>query len=414
HGDDAASTDPYGRILGTQSAASMPKPASPAPELRGSYGVAPEITPEPRYTAPAPHDQSSHHYGDPGRNHYAGPQMDAPVYQDAGYDGQPTPNGAEGGWNDDAQYLDYGESSPDYDDAESHRRWLRPWHAVAAISLLAIVGIGWGFAHRGGDNGSKEIVTITAPEGPVKVKPTAEIETAAPDEKSAAVLDRKENEPVKQVVTNQEQAVEPTVTPKAVTLGNGPVDAPHEAAPAPAMPPPKKIKTVTVRPDGSRVEDAEALPPAVSRATRAAEPPAQRTATPAAPAPKTAPPKVLVKSKPHPTVAAAPPADAEAAAPADPADAAAAPEPDAAPIASGSWAVQFGAAKSEDEARALVRSVSSRYGAALGGRSPSFRMAQVGGNTVYRVRAGGFSKESASAICNRVKASGGSCFIAGN
>jgi hypothetical protein len=38
----------------------------------------------------------------------------------------------------------------------------------------------------------------------------------------------------------------------------------------------------------------------------------------------------------------------------------------------------------------------------------------VNDKTVYRVRVGAVSKESANAICSKVKATGGSCFVAGN
>jgi len=45
---------------------------------------------------------------------------------------------------------------------------------------------------------------------------------------------------------------------------------------------------------------------------------------------------------------------------------------------------------------------------------PTFKPAKVGDKTVYRVRVAGVSKDSANAICNKVKAAGGSCFVAGN
>ncbi len=407
-GEEAIAADPYSRILNDPRA---PHAAEPAPGLRGSYEAAPPVAPAPRHFDE--HGLDQHAYVAP----YVEPHAEPPQFAETDYpEAQAAYHGAEGGWNDDAQYLDYGQSSENYDADPSQRGWFRPWHAVAAISLLAIGSIGWGFAHRSGVGGTKEIATINAPEGPVKVKPTAEADSGAPDTGGAAVLDRKENEPVKQVVTNQEQAVEPTVVPKTVTLGNGPVAAPHE--PAPAMPPPKKVKTVTVRPDGTRVDDAAALPPAVSKATRpaAAEPPAGKTATPAAAPAKTTTPKVAAKPKPlkppHKVAAVAPEPDSAPPAPAEPADAGA--EPATAPVAKGGYAVQFGAAASETEAKAMVKTVSGKYGASLGGHKPSFHMATVAGKTVYRVRVAGVSKDSASAICGKVKASGGNCFIAGN
>ena len=68
----------------------------------------------------------------------------------------------------------------------------------------------------------------------------------------------------------------------------------------------------------------------------------------------------------------------------------------------------------EADARALMKTVVGKYRSQLGGRKPTFKMATVNDKTVYRVRVGGVSKESANAICGKVKASGGSCFVAGN
>ena len=55
----------------------------------------------------------------------------------------------------------------------------------------------------------------------------------------------------------------------------------------------------------------------------------------------------------------------------------------------------------------------SEYGAALGGHRPGVVKGDSNGKPVFRVRAGGLSKDEAVAICTRVKASGGNCFVAG-
>lgn len=406
-GREAAEADPYSHILADPRPQTPPH-ADPSWDaqhagLRGSYDAAPPVSPEPRHFDDAHGDAA---YADAAYHHepaYQHHEAAAPAYPDqhaAGY------HGAEGGWADDTQYLDYG-SDDEPMEAEREpggiRRYLRPWHAVAAISVLAIASIAWGFAHRSGVGSSRDIAVINAPEGPVKVKPSAEVEQDAPNAGAAAVLDRKETAAVKQVVTNREQAVDPTVTPRTVKLGAGPVDAPHEPALAPTQP--RKVKTVTVRPDGTRVEDA-ALPPAVAKATN---PPAADTARSSGGTPKAA-------TKPTTTTtqaAAKPKPPAKTAAVEEPA-ASAAETSGAAPVASGGYAVQFGAAGSEAEARTLLKTVAAKYGAQLGGHKPTFKPAQVGDKTVYRVRVGGVSKESANAICGKVKASGGSCFVAGN
>ena len=76
--------------------------------------------------------------------------------------------------------------------------------------------------------------------------------------------------------------------------------------------------------------------------------------------------------------------------------------------------MQFGATGSEADARALMKTVVEKYRAQLGGLKPTFKMATVNDKTVYRVRVAGMGKESANAICGKVKASGGTCFVAGN
>jgi hypothetical protein len=402
--EEPAATDPYGRIL-----AEPQDPRAQAADLRGSYDAAPAVSAEPPYYpepsmgqpleraySVGPHDQGL----PPGHE----PQQVA--YETGHY-------GAEANWSEDAAYLDYG---PDHGDYEPHhergwRSWFRPWHAVVAISLVAVLSIGFAFWHRSGSNASREIATIMAPEGPVKVKPAAETEAAA-DASGAVVLDRKEQAPVQRVVTNQEQAVDPAVTPKTAQLGDGPVDLPHE--PPPAVAPPKRVKTVTVRPDGSRVDEG-ALPPAVAVAGRPAPETASAasaaatgaaTATPPSQAKPTATPPRIAKPKPVAPKTAAIDESSNAASDAD--------SDQAAASGTGGYAVQFGATGSEADARALMKTVVGKYHAQLGGLKPTFKMATVNAKTVYRVRVAGVSKESANSICSKVKASGGTCFVAAN
>jgi hypothetical protein len=281
---------------------------------------------------------------------------------------------------------------------------LRPWHAVAAVSVLAVISIGWGFAHRNGP-GAHQIAIIAAPEGPMKVKPSLEAEQETSQSGAAAVLDRKETAPVKQVVSNQEQAVDPKVQPQTLKIGNDPVNAPHEP---PSVAQPHRVKSVTVRPDGTPVSSAPVLPAATIGAQPAKN--LDQTTQLSGATPKTpAKPIVtsqLVKPKPQKPLKESAPVSEET-----PVNTA---EEKAAPAASGGYAVQFSAAGSEAEAKALVKSVSAKYGPDLNGRKPNYKVATVGEKTVYRVRVGGLTKEDATSICARVKESGGNCFVAGN
>jgi hypothetical protein len=265
---------------------------------------------------------------------------------------------------------------------------VRPWHAIAAAAVVGLGGVGWGVAHIKGKVGSRDIATIAAPSGPVKVAPSAQTE-AAPASQSIAVLDRQENTQVRQIETHQEQPVEPVV--------ELPANPPRDIAPSLET---KRVKTLSIR-NGAPVETTHA-PAAVERAARPAAP-ADVATTPKAAAKPTTTGQAAAKPKPKP----------KAVATAEPEDAGDAPA-STAKVAGGSFAVQFGAAQTEAEARALMSKVAQKYGGQLGGHRPTFKMATVGDKTVYRVRVGGVSKESATSICGAVKSSGGQCFVAGN
>ena len=355
-------------------------PIAPAPEfdyanvnLRGSlpprsWNDEPVVnaTPEARYDAS--------YYGESEEDWVADEQYAQAEYAEDQY----------ASYEDDYDY-DTGPSAPT-SPVENLRRSLRPWHAIAAVAALAVVSIGWGFLHRSGVGGSREIATIAAPEGPMKVKPSVEPESDTPTATAAAVLDRNEAEPVKKVVKNLEQAVDPTVAPTemkapdpkdaapgevpgTVKLGGGRVDAPHEppAATPPGSLQPRKVKSVAV-------PAAPAIPAA---------------ATAAAPA---------AVAMPAPSAAPAPAAKPTASTPATGA----------------TYSSQFAAVNSEAEARALIKTLSGKYGGAPGGGKLTFKPVKTGDKTVYRVRVGGLTKEAAEGLCAKAKAAGDSCFSVSN
>jgi cell division septation protein DedD len=78
------------------------------------------------------------------------------------------------------------------------------------------------------------------------------------------------------------------------------------------------------------------------------------------------------------------------------------------------FAVQLAAEGSEDAARAKYNRMRGQYGSVLGDTTASIRSAEVNGRSVYRVRVGNMSREEAVSMCERLKASGGSCFVARN
>jgi len=182
-------------------------------------------------------------------------------------------------------------------------------------------------------------------------------------------------------------------------------------APAPAPAPPPAASATAEKPQVAAADtDGEASSPAVALPTRLSPPKSGArvvgktdTTGPAdagaGPVPTTPKPK---KPKPKPTPAVVADADAKT-------DDAQAP-----PVASGGYAVQLAAPRSEDEAKGTIRSLQSKYADALGGSSLGVRKADRHGETIYRVRAGGLSKADAVAMCTKIKSAGGDCFVAKN
>jgi hypothetical protein len=180
-----------------------------------------------------------------------------------------------------------------------------------------------------------------------------------------------------------------------------------DAASAPAAPAPAPTVAAEKPPVAAADADTEASSPAVALPTKLSPPksgarvvgktdttaPADAGAGPVTPKPK------KPKAKPTPV------ADADAAK----TDDAQAPAP-----ASGGYAVQLAAPRSADEAKAQIHSLQSKYADALGGASLGVRKADRNGDTIYRVRAGGLSKADAVAMCSKIKSTGGDCFVAKN
>jgi len=209
-----------------------------------------------------------------------------------------------------------------------------------------------------------------------------------------------------------------------------PVVAPAEASAtvAPLFSEAKPVKTVSVRPDGTLISvdappsAAPAPPEPPTRPTkRTVDDSLRGTAEPATPkldlptklSPKSSA-RIVAKTD---TTAPAAATDAAPAAPPQPAAVVA----DAAPTAAGQpdaagagWAVQFAAPRSEEDAQRALSRLKSKYAAELGGADLVVRKADVKGQTIYRVRAGDLSKADAAALCAKLKASGGDCFIAKN
>jgi cell division septation protein DedD len=210
----------------------------------------------------------------------------------------------------------------------------------------------------------------------------------------------------------------------------------------------KPVKTVSVRPDGTLIAAADATPssaapapdvvttPPVKTAVRAV---ASVVATPEAATPKLElPTKLSPKSQqrvvaktdttaPNADASATPSAPLQLVAPPKPAKPApmtvgeasapdsppaAAPAPAVAAEGGGEWAVQLAAPHSEADAQSAIAKLKGKYADALGDSALTIHQADVKGQTIYRVRVSGLSRSDAGALCSKLKAGGGDCFIA--
>lgn len=297
---------------------------------------------------------------------------------------------------------------------------------------------------------------VTTEEQPVDVNQAAkpvQPRVILPNGGSAATVPPAAPPPVSTVPREK-----PGTTASAGT-GTNVVPQPNGVA---ALGEPKKVRTVSVRPDGTVIDGSEpvkapsmavaptvapsspvptqtlpaaaAAPPATGAPLPAIAPasPVQTASAPAAaPAPQTAAdaaPQPAPAGTPlpprRPVIAAAPQAAADPqaqpgkpapAAPAAPAPTAPAPAPaQTASVGTGDFAVQLAAPPTEQEAKSLASRLAQRYGDALAGQEPDIIRAEVNGKTLYRVRVTGLDRESANTMCNRIKSAQGSCFVAKN
>jgi hypothetical protein len=351
--------------------------------------------------------------------------------------------GDEARREDDWRYLDSAEDTADPGSAFEEVRSRRPLYLMAFLIVAGIAGIGASFAFKGAISSQREIATIKAADGPAKIAAQTVPGSDNPSE-GASILGDASQQPPAAVADKVEQ---PADLSAQANLYSGQANPPVAAADAaggvmasgaasvPVPPPPaqaqaqpsaepnsiaaliepKKVKTVSVRPDGTLVPNDS--PPQLASAGVPVPP-----AHPAAPAAKAATPKsaARVATTPKPPVAGAngnvPAPRTSIAAKAKPvqlADAGDQAPADAAP--QGSFSVQFAAPGTEQEARDIQVRLMKKFGAEFAGFHPSIHKAEVGGKPVYRVRQGGLpSREEATALCQKVQSNGGNCFVAKN
>jgi hypothetical protein len=388
--------------------------------------------------APASSPSQADPYGSPlqfGGQQFGGytePQQE-PAYDPAIY-GAPQQEQASAhppeAYYDDPSLRPQGEEAyqDDYEE-ERPRRGLKLALVVAGLAIIGTSGVfGYRAIFSGGPSGPPPV--IKASTTPTKVVPAPTAEAS-----NKQIYDRVgEGSQGERIVSREEKPVEvkdhsrspARVASTGLSPSSGAQDTAMAASPplntdpgGPASAEPRKIRTVTIRPDQTSDTGSTPAPrPTAARAAAAASVPPV-----AAPAPP--PARAVSGNGPlslNPQVASAD-ASARPAFPPPPAasPAAAAPTrvaavPPAAEAKPAAYSVQISSQRSETEAQASFRSLQGKFPNLLGDRQPMIRRADLGEKGIYfRTMVGPFaSADQAKEFCGSLKSAGGQCVVQRN
>jgi len=336
------------------------------------------------------------------------------------------------GYGSDSYYRGAPQDEDIYEDQPRARR-RGGMLTVMAVLALAVIGTAGAFGYRAVFSNAGSVLTpptIRADAGPNKVVPTSQ----ASDASGKLIYDRvgDKGQP-ERMVSREEQPtdIKTAAPPPRVVLSSGMTNpiAPMPSTPVPpsapafAAPPapaaaaapagnastePKKIRTLTIRPD-QPTETTSAAPAAA---------PATRQVPPVEPVPATTTVRTttirpqVAQNDPNAPLSLTPNSSAQrgtvrtASAPAN--------QPVA--TASGSaYAVQVTSQRSEAEAQSSYQALQAKYPSVLGNRQASIRRADLGDKgTYYRAQVPFGSQGEASEFCSSLRAAGGQCVVQRN
>lgn len=408
------------RSLPPQTAKRPPRQANYAPETETDYE-------DPRSAR-----------GARGGNGYADPRQ---AY-DSPYDREDETAGYEPEYEEDRYAGEYDEQAY-VDPAAGRRRWLYIGVA-AAVALLVVGGTGvYGYRALFGKYSGGTAPTIRPADSPSKVAPTAQtgeggqklIYDRLDGPKQGERIVSREEKPADvaqgttgRVVTAPQSAGSVTAfAPVPGTVPNAPA-AITGPAPVGAMPAtePRKVRTTTVRADGTIVDvqrppqpaaaqrpaqgqqqplalnpysqqqpaqtdDPDAQQPAPARTAALAQPPARTTQ------PANQQPWAIIQ---QPTTAPAAPA----------------PQQTSNYVPAGSYVVQVASQKSEADARTSWQQLQAKYANVFGSYQANIKRVDLGDRgTFYRAMLGPFAnRDQAYEMCQNLKAAGGECIVQRN
>ncbi|MFC7052792.1 SPOR domain-containing protein [Hansschlegelia quercus] len=338
-----------------------------------------------------------------------------------------------------------------YAPAEAEQRRPRGMLMLGAVFAVAVLGAGGLFAYKalGGRGLGGEPPLIKADVEPVKTTPEPESDAG---QRNKAVYDRVDDaKRQSKVVTREEQPVDLPAAPSAAPRVDGSrtiLPGGDKSTVATGGDEPRRVKTMTIRPDGAvaaapqsapaaPVQTAESDPiaelartgqaPASSefnegimaegeparpapRAAQAATPRPSSQAAATRPAPQPAP---AAQAPARPSTQPAPAQQVASVAPRAPAPAATTP---ARATPGGAYVVQVTSQRSEQDARAAYSTLQKKFPSVLGSYQASIQPATVPDRgTYYRVRVGPFSSSTdASTLCSNLRSAGGDCVVSRN
>ncbi len=289
---------------------------------------------------------------------------------------------------------------------------------VVVVLALAVLGTAGAYAYRSfvGSPRHGEPPIIKADAGPNKVVPPSgdkQITDRVGDKTGERVVSREEQPvdvngqpsgprvvfpPLSQNASPPTTStVSPDSRPTGPGVGNGTLSGDE----------PRKIRTLTIRPDGTADGAPTPTPPPVTASPPLRSIPMTGTRS-ASPAPASSTPIALTPQ----TDQSAPVAPA---APAPRARVALVNPSTAAPSAGGSY-VQISSQKTEADALASYKVLQGKYSGILGARSPVVRRADLGDKGVfYRALVGPFGNtEEATQFCVNLQSAGGKCIVQRN
>ncbi|MCF6322210.1 MAG: SPOR domain-containing protein [Rhizobiaceae bacterium] len=299
--------------------------------------------------------------------------------------------------------------------------------AAIALGLAVVAGVGVvGYSYVGEAENTGEPQIVRADQGEFKVKP---------DDPGGKVI-ANVNEPVydamagnKSEESGQENLVVTNVEPINVepdgVSGNAPKSAERldsgNSSTAPnsaiAVMQPRKVKTVTVRADGTIITSAGNTLASLPGATPVADSNSVEGATTTGniAIPSANPVKNLGATElalATPTTNNSTQVTAPVAAPSAPATRSITPPPTSSSPSSRPYVVQISSQRSMEAAEATYQNLKRRFASILDGQPKEIREAKVDGKgTFYRVRIPVGSQNDAANFCNRYKSAGGSCFV---